>query len=32
MIYRDDIGEKVEGMLPDLHKHGIATSFEYGDA
>jgi phosphoribosylamine---glycine ligase len=31
MIYRNDIGEKVKAMLPDLHKHGIATAFEYGE-
>ena len=24
-MIRDDIGEKVEKMLPDLHKHGYAT-------
>lgn len=30
MIYRDDIGEKLEKELAELHKHGFATEFEYG--
>jgi phosphoribosylamine---glycine ligase len=29
-MYRDDLGEKLETMLPKLHKHGYATEFEYG--
>jgi phosphoribosylamine---glycine ligase len=30
MIYRDDIGEKLEEELPRLKEHGYATEFEYG--
>lgn len=30
MIYRDDVGEKLEKQLPKLHAHGYATEFEYG--
>jgi phosphoribosylamine---glycine ligase len=30
MIYRDDIGEKLEKELEELHKHGFASEFEYG--
>lgn len=30
MIFRDDIGEKLEKSLPKLKEHGYATSFEYG--
>lgn len=29
MIYRDDIGEKLEEELPKLHAHGFATEFKY---
>ena len=29
MIYRDDIGEKLEEELPKLQQHGIATEFHY---
>jgi phosphoribosylamine-glycine ligase len=29
MIYRDDIGEKIEDELPTLQEHGYATEFEY---
>ena len=29
LMYRDDIGEGLEKSLPDLHKHGFATEFEY---
>lgn len=29
MIYRDDIGEKLEDEIPKLQKHGIATEFTY---
>jgi len=29
MIYRDDVGEKLEKELPELHKHGYATEFSY---
>lgn len=29
MIYRDDIGEKLEKSLPELHKLGYAAEFEY---
>lgn len=29
MIYRDDVGEKLEKELPDLHKNGYATEFAY---
>lgn|SRR5262249_50725095 len=29
MIYRDDIGKKLEETLPKLHKVGYATEFEY---
>jgi phosphoribosylamine--glycine ligase len=29
MIYRDDIGEKLEEELPKLHEHGYAQEFEY---
>lgn len=30
MMYRDDIGEKLETELPELQKHGFATEFTYG--
>jgi phosphoribosylamine-glycine ligase len=30
MIFRDDIGEKLEGQLKTLHELGYATEFEYG--
>lgn len=30
MIYRDDIGEKLEEELPKLQAHGYATEFKYG--
>jgi len=29
VIYRDDIGEKLEEELPRLHAHGFATEFAY---
>jgi phosphoribosylamine--glycine ligase len=29
MIYRDDVGEKLQETLPKLHKLGFATEFEY---
>ena len=29
MMVRDDIGEKMEETLPELHKHGYATHCEY---
>ena len=29
MIYRDDIGEKLEEELPTLQQHGFATEFTY---
>lgn len=29
MMVRDDIGEELENQLPELHKHGYATHFEY---
>lgn len=29
MMYRDDAGEKLEKMIPELHKHGIALGVEY---
>jgi phosphoribosylamine---glycine ligase len=29
MMYRDDIGEKLEAELPKLHAHGFATEFRY---
>jgi phosphoribosylamine--glycine ligase len=29
MILRDDIGEGMEEQLPELHKHGYATHFQY---
>lgn len=29
MIYRDDIGEKLEEEIPKLQEHGIATEFHY---
>lgn len=29
MIYRDDIGEKLEKELTELHKHGYAKEFTY---
>lgn len=29
LMYRDDIGEGLEKSLPELHKHGFATEFEY---
>jgi len=29
MMYRDDIGEKLKKTLPELHKHGYATGFQY---
>jgi phosphoribosylamine--glycine ligase len=29
MIYRDDVGEKLEKELSELHKHGFATEFQY---
>jgi phosphoribosylamine--glycine ligase len=32
MIYRDDVGEKLEEELPTLQAHGYATEFTYGDA
>jgi phosphoribosylamine---glycine ligase len=28
-MYRDDLGEKLEKVLPELHKHGYATEFQY---
>ena len=30
MMYRDDIGERLEGQLKTLHDLGFATEFEYG--
>lgn len=30
MMYRDDIGEKLEEELPSLHELGYATEFKYG--
>jgi phosphoribosylamine---glycine ligase len=30
MMYRDDIGEKLEEMIPEIQKHGYATEFVYG--
>jgi phosphoribosylamine-glycine ligase len=30
MIYRDDIGEKLEEELPRLQAHGFAEEFTYG--
>jgi phosphoribosylamine--glycine ligase len=30
MIYRDDIGEKLEAELPKLQAHGFAEEFTYG--
>lgn len=30
MMYRDDIGEKLEEELPKLQAHGFATEFKYG--
>ena len=30
MIYRDDIGEKLEEEIPLLHKQGLALEFRYG--
>ena len=29
MIFRDDIGEKLEAELPEVQKHGFATEFTY---
>lgn len=29
MMYRDDIGEKLQDELPKLHAHGFATEFKY---
>jgi phosphoribosylamine---glycine ligase len=29
MMYRDDIGEKLEKAIPELQKHGFAKEFEY---
>jgi len=29
MMYRNDIGRKLEESLPALHKHGFATEFQY---
>jgi phosphoribosylamine-glycine ligase len=29
LIYRDDIGEKLEEEIPKLQMHGIATEFHY---
>ncbi len=29
MMYRDDIGEGLKDKIPDLHKHGYATAFNY---
>jgi phosphoribosylamine--glycine ligase len=29
MIYRDDIGEKLEEELPVLHAHGLCTEFKF---
>lgn len=29
VMYRDDIGEKLEEELPQLHKHGFATEFKF---
>lgn len=29
LIYRDDVGEKLEKELAELHTHGFATEFEY---
>ena len=28
-IYRTDIGKRIEKQLPELHKHGYATEWEY---
>jgi phosphoribosylamine-glycine ligase len=28
-MYRDDIGEKLKGELPELQSHGYATEWEY---
>lgn len=30
VMFRDDIGEKLEEELPKLHAHGYATEFRYG--
>jgi phosphoribosylamine---glycine ligase len=30
MMYRDDVGEKLEEELPKLQAHGFATEFVYG--
>lgn len=30
LIYRDDIGERLEEQIPLLQKHGYATEFTYG--
>ena len=29
VMYRDDVGEKLKKAIPELHKHGYATEFEY---
>jgi hypothetical protein len=29
LIYRDDIGEKLEEEIPKLQMHGYATEFSY---
>jgi phosphoribosylamine---glycine ligase len=31
LMWRDDIGEKLEKELPELQKHGYATEFTYGN-
>lgn len=30
MMYRDDVGEKLEKEIPELQKHGFATDWNYG--
>lgn len=30
LMWRDDIGEKLETEIPELQKHGFATEFHYG--
>jgi phosphoribosylamine---glycine ligase len=29
LMFRDDVGERLKETLPELHKHGYATEFEY---
>ena len=30
MLYRNDIGDRLQESIPELRKHGYATSFEFG--